>query len=158
MWMRTLALGLLRAWLAFVIIATPIAIVAAALDGDNLLKSDDPYVLGFALGSIAAAMAGIYTVAERIRRNRAWIAGCYFAVLTVWCAFLLAGSMLGSESEGAEILLYAAGASMFVGIAVWPLFPRRASRKGVVVLSVAGLGMFALYGVTVLHMRLRNFP
>ena len=87
MYRHFISLALVRAWVAFVIIAV-LAGVAFTIDGDDPLRSDDPYVLGYACGVFAAAMALVYTAAERMCKSRRSASACYFALLGLWCLFL----------------------------------------------------------------------
>lgn len=165
MWMRTLALGvlralalgLLRAWLAFVASSLFIGLLVIAWDGDNPLRSSELYFIGFAGGVVGAAMAVIYTIAEKICRHLAWTTGCYFAALITWCIFLGVVALRAS-GEGAWGAKLFAVVSLLAGIVAWPLFLRPPSRMTVFIISVVGLGMFALYGVSVFHKRLGPLP
>lgn len=157
MWRRTLALGLLRAWLAFVVSSLLIGLLLIAWDGDNPLESRELYVIGFIGGIIGAVMATICTIAERICGNLAWSTVCYFVVLMAWCAFLKVIAMT-AIGEGAWAINLFVAVSFIAGITSWPLFLRPPSGITVYLVSIAGLGMFALYGIAVFHRSLGSLP
>ncbi len=148
----------LRAWVAFSALAIVGFAVFLRIDGDDPLESDDPYLLGFVFGGIAAGSAGVYTVAEGIARRagRLWLRDLiYGAVLAAWCLFLWIGSRGGGE--GAGILAYAVVASLIVGVLVYPLCRFRLPWLLIAVLSCASAGLLVMYCVVCERMAQRSF-
>lgn len=111
-----------RVYVAFSLIAVSTGLLAAWADGDHLLQSDDPYLIGLMLGGVAAALAAIYLAFSRLSLTRAptFIANIvYFGGLFLWTAFWLATDHNATEGKGIGLAI--AVASAVTGIVVWPL-------------------------------------
>ncbi len=60
--------SLRRAWLGFAGLTLFGFVAFLIIDRDNLLRSDDAYLVGFLLGGIAAGMSLVYSIAESCAR------------------------------------------------------------------------------------------
>jgi hypothetical protein len=146
----------LRSWLVFSALAVLGFVVFLFLDGDNPLQSDDPYLVGFFFGTVAACFAILFTVMESIaqRVRRITVRDLvYSVVLAGWCLLLLAGSRGGGEGEG--ILVFSASASFVSGLLTYPLCRYNPPRVVVIVVSCMGVLLFAMYGVVCVRMAQR---
>jgi hypothetical protein len=149
---QLISLTLVRAWVAFVIIGVLAGIAVLALDGDDPLRSDDPYVAGFACGVFAAVMALVFTVAERVCKSRWSASAWYFALLGLWCLFLFWCAWEFAGTEGAKAYPYVAGGSVIIGVISWPLFFwRRLPLAVVLAASLIGLIAFAMFAIVVVR-------
>lgn len=111
-----------RIYVAFSLIAVSTGLLAAWADGDHLLQSDDPYLIGFILGGVAAALAAIYLAFSRFSLPPAPTRTAnivYFGGLFVWTAFWLATDYNAIEGKGIGLAI--AGASAVTGIIIWPI-------------------------------------
>jgi hypothetical protein len=149
--------ALIRSWLIFVITAIIAGIAIMIAEGDNPLDSDDPYLAGFLIGGTAAAVMFLSTLFGGTS-NRA--ANYWFsAILLLWCAFLLIVEML-NDGEGDGITGMIAAASFVIGSVGWILVGALAKihypKPAVIILTIAGIGLFALYGLACLKMTQRR--
>lgn len=111
-----------RVYVAFSLIAVSTGLLAAWADGDHLLQSDDPYLIGFILGGVAAVLATIYLAFSQyslppVPTHTANTV--YFGGLFLWTAFWSATDYNATEGKGIGLAI--AGASAVTGIVVWPI-------------------------------------
>jgi hypothetical protein len=111
-----------RAYVAFSLVAVGTGMAAAWAGGDHLLHSDDPYLVGFFLGGVAATLTVIYLglkwfPAPSASKHAAEIV--YFGGLLLWAVVWLAVDYNAVEGKGIGMLI--AVASAVTGITVWPL-------------------------------------
>ncbi|MEX0715072.1 MAG: hypothetical protein WD066_00725 [Planctomycetaceae bacterium] len=150
---RTLIVASLRrAWLGFT--ATFILGGAAfiLIDGDDPLRSDDPYVVGFATGAFAAVMGVAYSIAESVCGNRWRTSLAYFALVGAWTVFFIAAT--ARANEGAEMGRFLAIAHASSAVVCWPLFAFRLPKAAVAAISVAGAAALAMYAIVAARMAL----
>jgi hypothetical protein len=79
-WLKALIarvpVALLRTWLAFSVTAFVAALVFSLLDGDNLLRSDDPYLAGGFAAVFCAGFSLLFGVTGAFGRSslKQWLA------------------------------------------------------------------------------------
>lgn len=83
--------GALRIWIAFSISSFSLTVVFSILEGDNPLRSDDPYIAGFIAGVTTAFSSMCWVVADwlnasRFRQHVAYIGplGAMVVSLVLW--------------------------------------------------------------------------
>jgi hypothetical protein len=111
-----------RAYVAFSLVAVGTGLAAAWAGGDHLLHSDDPYLVGFFLGGVAATLTAIYLglkwfPAPSASKHAADVV--YFGGLLLWAAFWLVVDYNAVEGQGIGMLI--AITSVAAGIVTWPL-------------------------------------
>ena len=111
-----------RVYVAFSLVAVGAGLAAAWAGGDHLLQSDDPYLVGFFLGGVAAALTAVYLGLKRFpapsaSKHAAEVV--YFGGLFLWAIFWLVVDYNAVEGKGIGMLI--AVASVATGIVVWPL-------------------------------------
>lgn len=142
-----------RAWLAFSVLAIVGFTVFLFIDRDDPLRSDDPYLVGFIFGMVAAGLAAVYTAIEIFaqRLNLRHLSGfTYSVVLAGWCALMWALSRRGGE--GAELFVYFAVASLGIGLLTYPLCRFRIPRTFAVIISGMGGLIVIMYCFVSLRM------
>jgi hypothetical protein len=144
--------SLRRAWLGIVGLTVFGFVAYLIIDRDNLLRSDDPYLVGFLLGGIAAGMSLVYSIAERLRASRWWATFCHGLVLCLWAILVLATSNNSSEAE--EMGRVVAGASVVGGAISWPLIAFRIPRNLLVILTAGALTILVMYVVVAVRIAL----
>ncbi|MDZ4818467.1 MAG: hypothetical protein SGJ20_05780 [Planctomycetota bacterium] len=118
---------LTSAWVCFGLVGSAFGIFAGVYDGDNFLKSDDPYIAGFAIGVVAAGMAALYVLVHRLAKE-SWQAKLIYLVgLAVWCGGLWYWSTIPGEGSG--IVELASVVSAISGVAVWGILAVGFGRK-----------------------------
>jgi len=151
-----LGISVLRAWLAFSALGVLGFVFFWFMDRDNPLRSDDPYVVGFAFGIVAACCAIVYTVTERIaqRVGRTQLRDSVYAILlAAWCLLLWAGSRGGGEGSG--VLAFSAAASLVIGLLTYPLCRYKSPRVLVTIMSCTAVLLLAMYCVVCIRMAQR---
>lgn len=142
---------IVRVWLAFsALTIVGFAIFWLMVGSDPL--TDNPYIVGFIFGMVAAGLAAVYTVIERFaqRLNRRHLSGfTYAVVLAGWCALLWALSRRGGE--GAELFAYSAVASLGIGLLTYLLCRFRIPRTFAVIISGMGGLIVIMYCVVALR-------
>lgn len=113
---------LARIYVVFSLFAVSTGLIAAWAGGDDLLRSDDPYLVGIFLGSVAGTFSLVYFVVKRLApqtasRNAAEIA-C-FGVLSLWSGFIWLATR--RSNEAAELGAGIAVVSLAIGALTWPL-------------------------------------
>ncbi len=147
-----------RAWLAFCVVAIIGFTLFLFVDGDDPLRSDDPYLVGFTVGIAASCLAVIYTALEGIARRIGHIRlgrSAYALLLAAWCLSLWAASFAGGEA--ADVLAYAASASLVVGLVTFLLCRFDAPRVLTIAMSCFGILLLAMYCVVSVRMELRFY-
>lgn len=137
-------IAIARVWLTFSLVAFGTALVASILDGDHLLRSDDPYIVGFLVGgactlfSFTRLLAGVFggTSAKQ------WIA--YFVTLVVLSGCLIVWDLLELSLEGSGLgILF----GTFVGLGGLLAFPIQILRLNMLRIMIASLpGILFLFG------------
>ena len=138
--------ALRRAWLAMCTLGTVGFLWFWIVDGDNPLRSDDPYLVGLIFGMFAACLAIIYTATESIGRRVGWRRFQDFAypiVLAAWCLFLWGNSLRGGEA--AAVLSVACVASLIVGALTYPVCRFDVPRRLAVTVSCIAVVLLAMY-------------
>jgi hypothetical protein len=145
-----LRLAIIRAWCAFSLLSFLFGCWFLLMDGDNLLRSDDPYLVGFLFGGVAAVLAIIYSLAEAVRpggcfKDVVWLVAC-----SLWCAALFLTWCSCNGGEGGEIALLVLTGSAITAAVEWPLLRFRLPRRAIAVVSTVGVSMISLYLYVVL--------
>lgn len=136
-----------RVLTSFALTAILTGLTAAWADGDHLLESDDPYLVGFLLGAVAAVQTALYLGLKRLQprpTSKRLPETIYFSGLFVWAAFWLAVDCYAVEGKGIGLMI--AVASGVTGIVVWllcrfPLPP--VATKVIGLLGVSFIGLYA---------------
>jgi hypothetical protein len=115
------------------------------LDGDNPLRSDDPYLVGFLLGAVGAASAAIYTLFETFVRRPIIVDFVHFGLLGLWALMLLVSELFVIEGQGYPT--YFAAGSVFAGTIAWPPCRFRIPTWFAVGASLLGIAMAVTYFV-----------
>jgi hypothetical protein len=153
---RFFGTALLRAVVAFSALAVHWAIVFVFIDGDNPLRSDDPYLVGFVCGAIAAVAATVYTIAEdvgKLTHHRIHRDLLYAGTVTGWCLSLwTVWAATRPRGEGSELLRYLALASLVTGLLVWPLCRFRLPIALIAAIVLAGVLLVMMYFLVVTRM------
>ena len=139
---RFAGVALLRAWLVFSVIAVLGVVVSLILDGDNLLESDDPYIVGSVFGCICACLTFVYTVAEALKKDGCTKDLIYTVVLSLWCALLWVGSC--GPGEGAGFIGFFAIGSLVGGALAWLLCSFKLPNKVSAAICVVGILFVAM--------------
>jgi hypothetical protein len=144
-----------RAWLAFAAWMFLGWSIGILLDGDNPLRSDDPYCIGLIFGVVAACMAGAYGLVELFKLSQKKTSDFYLFLLGIWCIFLFTMSWIprvGGEAQVAEeLLLHFTAASAIIGVSVWPLCIKKLPRFCAGGISAVGITLLAMYGFVMLR-------
>jgi drug/metabolite transporter (DMT)-like permease len=135
---------LIRIWLAFAVAAVVAGLLFAFLAPNNLLRSDDSYVVGFLFGLLAAAMASVYSAVEKLMRTPVQARVCYFLIVTLWSALLLIASLRPGD-EGRQAYAFCAWTSPLVAILILPVLLGSPSRRLVWAASAAVAVGFLFY-------------
>lgn len=147
MWKQSIILGIQRAWIAFVTVSLPVTGLWSALGGGNLMKSDDPYIIGSVFGGTGAVAGLLYTTLEALSKSRRTLVSGYFSAIIGWSGFLLGVGLFVIDNEGGnEIALYASVPSMLTGIVAFALFQCQLSNRWIMTIIAVGLiyvGVFA---------------
>ena len=139
-WFRN---AIARVWSAFAITAVVIGLFDAWWGHDHLLRSDDPYLVGFACGVLAAGMGLAYSIADwLVQKPLVACAWCY-ASLAGWVAFLLILSLEGGE--GGPYLELIAEVSAVTGILITPVLVRPPGKWVIAAASVAVITGMVMY-------------
>jgi hypothetical protein len=155
-WRSFLLRSLFRAWMTFATLFILGWFLAAIIGGENLLHSDDSYLLGYIFGIMGASMAGVYCFIELLGMSRIRTTLLYLVLIGIWCAFLIILNLnVPDHDEGKGILLYIAFASGIIGIAAWPLCIVKISRIYAIVISVLSVLVSLLY--LIVAFRMHNF-
>jgi len=139
--------ALLRSWLIFVIVSLIAGVAMLIADGDHPLESDDPYLVGFLIGGIAAAIMFVSSLSGGPANRTAnyW----FFGILAAWCVALLVAEAM-NDGEGDGLMAMMAVASLIMGAAGWYLVgiiaKIRYPRSAVLIVTCLGITMLALYG------------
>lgn len=144
--------SLWRAWLGFAGLTVLGFVAFLIFDHDNPLHSDDPYLVGFILGGIAAGISLVYSLAEKAFGNRWWATLCYGMVIGLWA--ILATMATANSPEGKEIGMVVGGASLVVGAIAWPLIAFRIPRSLAAILTISALAAMVMYGVVAVRLAL----
>ena len=155
-WAQVVGSGLRRASLAFVVVAYVFGSLFVGVDGDDPLRSDDPYIVGFFCGAVASAMALLYTFVERFVANRDTVSAICFGILSAWCGSLLIARFVDPYGEGAGHLLFFAIASFHSGVIGWLLSRWRVPNRLAWVIGAAGIVMACLYITVAVRMTLAH--
>jgi hypothetical protein len=140
-----LHLAIIRAWCAFSLLSFLFGCWFLLMDGDNLLRSDDPYVVGFLLGGVAAVLTIVYSLAEAVRPGGCFKEVVWLAACSLWCAVLFFAWRSCEGGEGAEIALFVLAGSAITAAVEWPSLRFRLPRMAIAVTSTMSLVMIALY-------------
>ncbi len=145
-----------RVYVAFSFIAVIAGLAAAWADGDHLLKSDDPYLIGLILGGVAAALAAIYLGVKRLSsppasKHAANIV--YFGGLLLWTAFWLATDHNAAEGKGIGLAIAIASAA--TGIVIWPLCRFQLPKFAARVIGLLGAAFICGYAYVAFQMAQR---
>lgn len=144
--LTVLAEGILQSWLVFCVVAYVGALTMGILDGpDELLRSDDPYIVGAVFGMVSGVGAGVFQLVRSLT-DRPWVAHATCAVcLAIWCGLHVVVSMI--PGEGREIAKFVAAGSAIAAIVGWPMFGRRFAWPVATVILMAGALFFAAWFV-----------
>lgn len=148
-----LILSLRRVWVAFAGLTVFGFAASYGIEVENPLRSDDPYVIGFACGTLAAGMSVVYSIAEKLCGGRWWATLCYGVAVCLWSAFLVA--MTANSNEGKQVGQLIAVASLVVGAIGWPLFAFHIPRQPAKMLTVGALIALGMYAVVAVRMAMR---
>jgi hypothetical protein len=135
-----------RAFTSFSLTATVAGLAAAWADGDHLLESDDPYIVGLLLGAVAAVQTALYLGLKRLlaRSPSKHLAEIIYAVgLLLWAAFWLAADWYAVEGKGIGLLIAVAGGA--TGIVVWPLCRFQLPKVATATIALLGISFIACY-------------
>lgn len=132
-----------RAWLAFCLLSFLFALAFLLLDGDNPLRSDDPYIVGFLFGSIGACHTLVYSAAEWLKQGKRFKHVIWLLALALWCALLCL--TWWSAAEGRGIILHILMGSLIVAAVEWPLLRFGVPRTFYAITSIAGATLIGLY-------------
>ena len=141
--MNQFKLCLKNAWLAFSFASTILGLWAAYADGDNLLHSDDPYIIGFLAGSFAAIAACVDTLLRAWLKSKSLANMAFCGILFAWCGFLLVLSSSGGEGSG--YVTFASGLSAGLGLFVWTLLRLKPKSSLVWIVSLCTVVGIVLY-------------
>jgi hypothetical protein len=139
--------ALLRSWLIFVIVSLIAGVAMLIADGDHPLESDDPYLVGFLISGIAAAIMFVSSLSggPANRTANLW----FFGILAAWFVALVVAEAL-NDGEGDGLMAMMAVASLIMGTAGWYLVGLVAKihypRNAVIILSCLGITIISLYG------------
>lgn len=147
-------LSVARVWFTFSAIEVVAFICASIVYLDHPLRSDDSYVAGTALGFLAACFAVLCVVLEQIARRFVWRSQVspivYASVVGLWCLYLLALGLIGTEGEGAGLSRLLSIVSVVVGGVTYALCRVKLPRIVVRVVSWCGGIVLVMHvGVTV---------
>jgi hypothetical protein len=154
MLLRWIATSMWRAWLGFAGLTVFGFVASYAMEVENPLRSDDPYLMGFLMGGIAAGMSVVYSIAEKVVGNRWWSSLCYGAAVCLWAVFVVATS--ANSPEGEDIGKLIAIASLVIGALGWPLYAFCVPRGLAVSLTVGALIALVMYVVVAVRMAMRH--
>lgn len=132
-----------RSWLAFCLMSFLFALVFLLIDGDNPLRSDDPYVVGFFFGCIGACLALLYSMVELIKKGGWFKDAVYFVCCGLWTVFLLLAGR--NAIEGRWLINYIMLGSLIAAAVEWPLLRFRAPRVLYAIASIACAVLIGLY-------------
>ncbi|WP_428304212.1 hypothetical protein [Lacipirellula sp.] len=142
-----------RVYVAFSLVAVGAGLAAAWADGDHLLASDDPYIVGFLLGGVAGALTALHLALNKLqtRSDSTHLAQIiYFLVLFLWAAFWLAADCYAVEGKGIGLMI--ALASGVTGVVVWLLgrfpLPTMATRA----IGLLGVSFIASYAYVAMRL------
>lgn len=152
-WMNIVQAALGRAWLAASAVAVLGGAAFIAIDHDNPLDSDDPYVIGLFLGCVAGALAALYSIAERIPAFARHKDLCSGAALLVWCSFWFLTDLWDGEAPGYGRIIGLG--SFLAGATAWVLCRARPTRRVALVISSGGVLFLVMYGVVCVRMAAR---
>jgi hypothetical protein len=128
-------------------------LLAVTIGGENLLKSDDSYLLGYIIGILGASTAGVYCFIELLGLSQHRTTLVYFVLIGIWCAFLFVLNLNVPENvEGKGILLHISFASGIIGVAAWPLCILKISHIYAIAISVLSILVSLLYFSVAFHM------
>ena len=131
-----------RAWLAFCLLSFLFALAFLLIDGNNPLRSDDPYIVGFLFGSIGACHTLVYSAAELIKKDGYFKDVIWLVACGLWCALLYL--TWWSAVEGRGIILYILVGSLIVAAVEWPLLRFGVPRVVFVATSIIGAALIVL--------------
>lgn len=134
---HSVAKALGQGWIVFCVIAPIGVIFFAFFDGDNLLHSDDPYIMGTFFGSVAAVLAVIHTGIEQMTEQPRWSHWLSALALILWSGFLLVVSFFAIE--GGDYARFLGIGSACAGALAWPLFRRSYSKPVRIAMSALGV-------------------
>lgn len=146
--------SLLRLWFVFSFVFVLGILAGMALDGDNPLVSDDPYIEGFVMCIPALGLAFIYCLADSFRRLARWKHWIVASVLTIWCLTFGLGELV-VNGEGDGILLAIAIGSLVAGVVAWLLCVLRVPTWMRAVVSAAGATSLLAYGCVAVRLMAR---
>jgi hypothetical protein len=144
-----------KAWLVFSLTAVVGAVLFIFLDGDNPLRSDDPYIAGNLFGGVAAVLAVFHVLVWESTGKRRVAHVASAVLLSLWCGFLFVSSL--TPSEGSGILKYLSVTSLAAGMLAWPLVNFELGRKWEIAISCLGVLFWLGYVQVAIHMANRTF-
>jgi len=137
---------LLRAWTAFSAAAFAAAVALTPMCGDNLLRSDDSYILGGIGGAFCTAFAFLHSLVKVAGGTAAWQRLAYFGPLVACAAFFLSAEIVFPPPEGQGIPTLLGLLAGISGAICYPLLAIPLTRTTLACLSIPGLLYLLGYG------------
>jgi hypothetical protein len=147
-----------RTWIAFSLFSFAFAAIFVAIDGDNVLHSDDPYLVGFIaamFGSICSCALAIATV---LGVSRAKLYVSYCAVLAAIAGLLFGFDYFAPPREGQGIPSILAATFLLCGGIAVPLQFVPLTKRVVALCSVPGALLLLGYAAVVTRMWSTTWP
>lgn len=138
-WSSPVRVVLLRTWISFSVSASAVALVFAAIDGDSLLASDDPYIAGALAGGFCALFAFLHTLVKVLGGSLARRRLAYFSPMLGLLAISIAADTAFPSSEGQGIPTFLGVLVAISAAASYPLVGIRMTKTVAACASIPGI-------------------
>ena len=146
----------LRVWIAFSVSSFVVAVAACILDGDNPMRSDDPYLVGFIVATCTALFSLCWGIAICIGVSESKQCVVYFMPLVLLVGLLLISDFAFTPIEGRGLPTFFAIAITLGAIVVYPLHALKLNKVSVTCASIPGILCFIGYSCALVAMATGN--
>ena len=131
--------GAVRTWIAFSVSSFTFAVLFAIFDGDNPLRSDDPYILGLIAAAFTAGFSCFLATAYCLGLSSVVQRMAYFIPLSLIAAALIVFDFASPSPEGQGIPTMLAIVIAISGCLAYPLHSLKLTPVSVTLASIPGL-------------------
>ena len=144
--------GAVRTWIAFSVSSFTFAVLFAIFDGDNPLRSDDPYILGLTVAAFTAGFSCLLATAYCFRLSSVVQRMAYFIPLSLIGVTLIVLDAAFPPPEGQGIPTMLAIVIAACGCLAYPLHSLKLTPVSVTLASIPGLVFLTGYACTLVVM------
>lgn len=146
----------LRVWIAFSVSSFVVATAFSILDGDNPLRSDDPYIPGFLAAMFTSSFSLCWVAADWLGSSVSKQHFAYFVPLVLLVGLLLIWDFVFPPIEGQGLPTFLAIAVSVGGVAAYPFHFLKLVRASVILASIPGIVCLIGYSCARITMAIAN--